>query len=155
MRAIDLLVVHCSASRAEQDIGAAEIKKWHLGQGWKDIGYHWVIRRSGVVEAGRPEATAGSHVQGKNATSLGVCMVGGANAKGRGENNFTPAQFSALAKKLKELRVRFPKAKICGHRDLSPDKDGDGIVEPAEWVKECPSFDVKAWCKTVSIVPDP
>jgi len=151
MRDINLLVVHCSATQAGLDVGAAEIRKWHVGQGWKDIGYHYVIRRSGAIEPGRPESEVGAHAQGYNAHSLGICLVGGVNKAGKGENNFTPAQFKALRGKLDELRSRYPKTLICGHRDLSPDANGDGIVEPNEWVKECPSFDVSSWCESVSI----
>ena len=32
---------------------------------------------------------------------------------------------------------------VLGHRDTSPDLDGDGIVEPEEWTKMCPCFDAK------------
>ena len=68
MRDINLLVVHCSATQAGLDVGAAEIRKWHVGQGWKDIGYHYVIRRSGAIEPGRPESEVGAHAQGTTHT---------------------------------------------------------------------------------------
>ena len=59
------------------DIGAKEIKAWHKGKGWKDIGYHYVIRLNGKVELGRPLEKMGSHVVGYNRDSVGVCYVGG------------------------------------------------------------------------------
>jgi N-acetylmuramoyl-L-alanine amidase len=72
-RKIDLLVVHCSATVATADIGAAVIRDWHKQRGFKDIGYHYVIRRDGKIERGRPEQQVGAHVQGFNAHSIGIC----------------------------------------------------------------------------------
>lgn len=145
MRPINLLVVHCSATPASRDIGVKEIRGWHKANGWKDVGYHYVIRRNGTVETGRAEAIVGAHVSGHNAKSIGVCMVGGVKPDMSAEDNFTPAQFAALGQLLRELKTRFPDARVCGHRDLSPDRNGDGKVTPGEWVKMCPSFDVTAW----------
>lgn len=145
MRPINLIVVHCSATPANRDIGAAEIRAMHHRQGWSDIGYHHVIRRDGRVEAGRPEAVAGAHVKGHNARSIGVCLVGGVKPDMTAETNFTAAQYDALEALLRQLAARYPSARICGHRDLSPDRNGNGRVEPGEWVKACPTFDVAAW----------
>lgn len=145
MRPINLLVVHCSATPAARDIGVNEIRGWHKANGWNDIGYHYVIRRDGTVETGRAEAIAGAHVSGHNAKSIGVCLVGGVKPDMTPEANFTPAQFIALEQLLRQLKGRFPTARICGHRDLSPDRNGDGKVTPGEWVKACPTFDVPAW----------
>ncbi|MBK1968392.1 N-acetylmuramoyl-L-alanine amidase [Brevundimonas diminuta] len=139
------LVVHCSATRAAADIGAAEIRKWHLQQNWRDIGYHYVIRRDGTVETGRPLMEPGAHVQGHNHHSVGICMVGGLDPKGRAENNFTAEQFASLTELLNDLKVRWPDAEVLGHRDLSPDRNNDGKITRNEWVKECPCFDVKPW----------
>lgn len=75
----DKVVLHCSASSDDNyDIGAAEIREWHLDRGWSDIGYHWVIRRDGVVEGGRRETTRGAHAAANdgNERSIGICYVG-------------------------------------------------------------------------------
>lgn len=134
----DYLVVHCSATTDKMDIGAADIDKWHRAQGWACIGYHYVIRRNGLVETGRDESVVGAHVQGHNENSIGICMVGGvdANDVNKAINNFTPAQFAALKQLLLQLRKKYPKAVIQGHRDF-PNVH-----------KACPSFDVKGWVKT-------
>ena len=149
---IKLIVVHCSATKADQDIGAREIDEWHRDpvkhppHGWAMIGYHSVIRRDGKIEGGRPLNMVGSHVFGHNTYTLGVCMVGGLDANGKPENNFTPEQYRALAGLITDWCATFPSIKdICGHRDLSPDVDGDGIVEKWEWLKDCPCFDVRQW----------
>lgn len=139
------LVVHVTATPPSSDIGVKEVRAMHRARGWSDIGYHWVIRRDGTVEKGRPEKNIGAHVEGFNSVSLGVSLVGGVNAAGKPENNATPAQMEALNTLLIGLLDRYPAAVICGHRDLSPDKDGDGMIEPHEHTKSCPCFDAIPW----------
>ena len=104
------------------------------GRGWRDIGYHNVIRRSGVLEAGRPIVEAGAHVKGHNKNSIGVCLVGGIDTAGNVENNFTAPQFATLRGYLDTMLGLFPMAKVVGHRDLLEKR-----------TKECPCFDVRAW----------
>lgn len=140
MTRVDFLAVHCAATPATSDIGAAEIKSWHRAKGWVDIGYHFVIRRNGVVEKGRPADMPGAHEPKINRSSIAVCLVGGsppigseAHKKGLGEANFTPAQYASLEKLLRELLMKHPNAEIIGHRDVP------GVR------KACPSFDVKVW----------
>lgn len=140
MRDINLIIIHCSATQPSQDIGVAEIKKWHTdkkpyGNGWKDIGYHYVIRRNGNIENGRTESQVGSHTAGHNATSLGICMVGGINRKGHPEANFTPAQWDSLNRLVRILRARYPKTTVHGHNEYSK--------------KACPSFDVQEWLREI------
>jgi N-acetyl-anhydromuramyl-L-alanine amidase AmpD len=141
----DLIVVHCSATGPAADIGVAEITRWHKQRGFDTVGYHYVIRRNGAVEVGRRESEIGAHVRGHNANSIGVCLAGGVDAAGKPENNFTAAQFASLEALLRELQGRYPTARVCGHRDLSPDKNGDGRITPNEFIKACPSFDVAKW----------
>jgi N-acetylmuramoyl-L-alanine amidase len=133
MRIINQIVIHCSDTPAGMDIGAREIRGWHTspppaGNGWADIGYHYVIRRSGLIERGRPDEVVGAHVQGHNANSIGVCIVGG----GHGFANFTWQQWGVLRGLITQLLCRYPDAAVCGHRDLNPGK-------------ACPSFDARAW----------
>lgn len=144
-RNIRRIVIHCTATREGQDIDAATIRRWHLRQGWKDIGYHFVIGIDGEVERGRPEEIAGSHVRGFNTGSIGVVYVGGLDRQGKAKDTRTAAQQAAMAQLVRDLLARYPGADVVGHRDLSPDKDGDGVVERHEWLKDCPCFDVRAW----------
>jgi len=144
MRTINLIVVHCSATKPSMDIGAEDIRRWHVeDNGWSDIGYHFVIKRDGEIEIGRPIDRAGAHCYGHNKYSIGICMVGGIDDSGKPENNFNEVQFESLLTLVRGLRNGHPIDDICGHRDLSPDVDGDGEVEQHEWVKACPSFDVR------------
>lgn len=151
MRPVNTLIIHCSATKPGADIGAADITTWHQKQGWRTIGYHYVIRRDGTLENGRPEAEAGAHTKGYNASSLGICLVGGLDAYGNPAPLFTAAQMATLKTLIIDLKKRYPIRTILGHRDFSPDRDGDGIVEPHEWIKYCPCFDVDIWLRTGQI----
>jgi hypothetical protein len=79
----DLIVVHCSATGPAADIGVAQITQWHKQRGFDTVGYHYVIRRNGTLETGRRESEIGAHVRGHNANSIGVCLAGGVDAKGK------------------------------------------------------------------------
>ena len=144
MRHIDLIVVHCSATRSSAFIGASDIREWHIKRGWRDIGYHFVVRRDGIVENGRAENDIGAHTKGHNRHSIGICLVGGLDDEGNivegFDNAFTHAQKRSLLTLVTNLRQKYPGADVQGHRDLSPDIDGDGIIEEWEWVKACPCF---------------
>lgn len=141
----EYIVVHCSATRPEMDIGVQELRKWHMKKGWTDVGYHYVIRRNGTVERGRHPAAIGSHVKGYNSISVGICLIGGLDKGSQPADNFTPAQYKSLRKLVLEVMHIYRGAKLVGHRDLSPDTDGDGKVEKHEWLKDCPCFDVSDW----------
>lgn len=139
------IVVHVTATPPDRDIGVAEVRPMHIAQGWSDIGYNGLLRRNGAREVGRGLDAIGAHVAGYNSVALGIVMVGGVDRAGRPEHNATDAQMVELEAWLRELVVAYPDAKVCGHRDLSPDRDGDGIIEPGEWLKACPCFDVIPW----------
>lgn len=140
---VNLIVVHCSATKPDQNIGAAELDAMHRDRGWRKIGYHFVIRRNGVVERGRRLNEQGAHVQSHNRNSWGICMVGGVGVDGSIENNFTTEQFASLRTLLATLMyIPGMQKRVVGHRDLSPDLDGDGVIEKHEWVKGCPCFNV-------------
>lgn len=76
MRKINKIVVHYTASPDYLDVGRKEIRQWHLDRGFSDIGYHFVVRRNGTIEAGRPVEQIGAHVKGRNSDTIGVVWVG-------------------------------------------------------------------------------
>lgn len=118
----------------------------HRERGFLKIGYHYVILRDGQIQKGRKDSEVGAHVVGHNVGSLGICLVGGLNdTTGKAENNFTEEQFAALSSLLFKLTLEHPKAKVLGHRDLSPDRNKDGKIQQSEWLKVCPCFDVGNW----------
>ena len=133
-RKIDKVIIHCAATRPSMDIGAKEIREWHIKQRkWSDIGYHYVIRRNGELEDGRPLEIAGAHTQGHNVHSIGICLVGGINDARRAENNFTPEQWRTLERILRFLKSSLKGITIHGHNEFAK--------------KACPSFDVQKWLK--------
>lgn len=112
-RSTDLIIVHCSATKPHQDIGATEIRRWHVeDNGWSDIGYHQVIRRSGAIELGRPLHVSGAHARNFNSRSVGVCLVGGLDVEGQPEFNFTDEQMATLETILEFLK-RFTRMPRC------------------------------------------
>lgn len=146
-RRTDYIVIHCSATGPNSDIGVDEITEWHKRRNFRTIGYQQVIRRDGQIEFGRHFDESGAHVKGHNFRSVGVCLVGGLDESGTPTDNFTPAQFAALSASVRFLRRAYPNAVVLGHRDLSPDINGDGVVTSDEWLKECPCFDVRQWMR--------
>lgn len=146
MRQINLIVVHCTASRNGKARPVAAIEADHRARGFSSIGYHYVIQPDGHVDLGRDEEQPGAHAKGFNAHSLGVCLVGGLGGPDKlNPGLYTMAQWDALRVTVRSLLDRYPGARVVGHRDLSPDLDGDGQVEPHEWLKKCPAFEVQEW----------
>lgn len=137
MRKINKIIVHCAATPEGRDVKTETIRGWHVdGNGWKDIGYHYVVELDGSVHKGRDEETVGAHCSGHNSDSIGVCYVGGLAADGKTpKDTRTGAQKSSLLRLLAELRAKYPEARIYGHRDFSS--------------KACPSFDAKEEYKDV------
>ncbi|MGO4666605.1 peptidoglycan-binding protein [Bosea sp. 2RAB26] len=76
-RRVDEIIIHCTTTPEGRPVSVETIRGWHKAQGWKDIGYHWVVLLAGTVAPGRPEAEIGSHVAGHNIGTLGVVYVGG------------------------------------------------------------------------------
>jgi len=93
---VKAIAVHCSATRPTAIMGVREIHRMHVDRGFACVGYHYVIKRDGTIERGRPEDKMGAHVEGHNRDSLGVCLIGGIDADGKAKNNFTQDQFDSL-----------------------------------------------------------
>ena len=140
MRQITLIVVHCSAVRPDQTSSAKQIDEWHKDRGFNSIGYHYVIRRDGTIEPGRPEWMVGTHCVNHNAHSIGVCYEGGLDIRGQPADTRTAEQKQTMRRLLEELHERYPRAMIVGHRDLiaSPHSDLQVRKSPG---KDCPCFD--------------
>lgn len=122
MRKITEIIVHCSATKPNVDVGVKDIRKWHIQDNhWADIGYHYVVRLDGTIERGRPDYRQGAHCYGHNRHSIGVCYVGGLNGSGVETDTRTEAQKKALRQLLKELSFKY-KASIHGHNEYSSKK---------------------------------
>ncbi|WP_298667999.1 N-acetylmuramoyl-L-alanine amidase [uncultured Haemophilus sp.] len=169
---INKIVIHCSATqngkslRTSKQTAAERIDDWHKARGYqrtewrvkqfnphlKHIGYHFVIDTDGTVETGRAVGEIGAHVKGHNTGSVGICLVGGITAQGKNHGEYTEKQWQVLHKLLRELEAIYPSARICGHRDLSPDTNKNGKVDKWEWLKDCPCFDVWSWLDSEEVV---
>jgi N-acetylmuramoyl-L-alanine amidase len=147
------IILHCTASAFGSDLSAKDIDRMHRQQGFSAIGYNRLIRLDGTVEQGRPDDAVGAHVAGWNSVSIGVSYVGGLDAKGKAKDTRTDAQKAAMARVVAELLVKYPGAQVLGHRDFSPDKNGDGRITPDEWIKQCPCFDAASWWASAKTVP--
>ena len=112
MRVITLLIIHCSAVMPDQTSSAAQIDTWH----------HYVVRRNGEIEHGRPEWMIGAHCLNHNAHSIGICYEGGLDARGQPDDTRTAEQKASLRRLLEDLHRRYPRALIVGHHDLDPKK---------------------------------
>lgn len=143
MRRIDYIVVHCSATREGQELPPETLDEMHRARGFSGTGYHYYIRRNGEVTETRPIAQIGAHTRGYNNHGIGICYEGGLDARGEPADTRTTEQRTVLRLLVQQLRRKFPAARVCGHRDLSPDTNGNGVVEPHEWLKQCPCFDVR------------
>ncbi len=130
MRKITEIIIHCSATQEGKDFSAKHIRRWHVnGNGWSDIGYHYVVRLSGIIDLGRAEETIGAHSKGHNRNSIGICYVGGLDIKGNPKDTRTEQQDVALVNLLQALKEKYPEANVIGHNEVSG--------------KACPSFDVQ------------
>lgn len=148
-RPIDWIIIHCSATRIDRNITAADIDSFHRVRGFSSAGYHYYIRKNGKIETMRPESEVGAHAYGYNRNSIAICYEGGLDINGRPADTRTPQQKRVLLSLLRALKVDYPQALIRGHRDLSPDKNGNGIVDRWERTKECPCFDATTEYETL------
>jgi len=116
VRRIDKVILHCSASDYKyQDVDW--IRQIHMTErGWSDIGYHFFIPYSGVIQRGRPMENIGAHVRGKNKYSLGICLAG--------NRTFKPVQFESLQTLLLLLKRLYPHSTLHGHKEFNRRKTG-------------------------------
>ena len=136
MRKIDKILVHCAATPEGKDFTVEDIDKWHRARGFKKIGYHFVIYNDGSVHEGRNIEEIGAHCTNHNSRSIGICYIGGVAKDGKTpKDTRTEPQKIALLELLKELKVKYPKAEIYGHRDFAN--------------KACPSFDARTEYKNI------
>lgn len=132
MRLITLLILHCSAVTPFQTSSVEQIDQWHHARGWANgCGYHYVIRRNGTVENGRPVEMVGAHCKNHNKHSIGICYEGGLDVNGKPADTRTPEQKKAMRELLEKLKKDFPRALIVGHNTFSN--------------KDCPCFDISEY----------
>lgn len=155
VRLINEIIIHCSATKEGVSYTADQINAAHKARRFSTyqdrlgrtryIGYHYIIHQDGTIESCRPESKIGCHASGHNSNSIGICYIGGLDARDTNgrmiKDTRTAQQKESLIKLLKQLISRYPTIKrIIGHRDTSPDLNGNGIIDPYEYIKGCPCF---------------
>ena len=142
-RKINLIVIHCSATRVDKDYTPEKLERDDKARVFNSAGYNYYIRKSGEIVSMRPLELIPAHVTGYNKNSIGICYEGGLDPDGNPDDTRTEAQRQSIIRLLLDLVVQFPDSRICGHRDLSQDLNGNGKIEPDEWMKMCPCFNAE------------
>lgn len=155
-RLIDEIIVHCTATKEGKACSSEQINAAHKTRRFstyidakgrvRHIGYHYLIHPDGYIEECRPVSKIGCHASGHNARSIGISYIGGLDARDTNgrmiKDTRTPAQKASLIKLIKDLKSKYPTIKkVIGHRDTSPDLNGNGVIDPYEFIKGCPCFD--------------
>ena len=122
MRVINLIVVHCSATKADRDFTEQDLEVCHRRRGMNGPGYHFYIRKNGDIKTTRPIEKIGAHARGYNAQSIGICYEGGVSERGRPADTRTEAQKRALLTLVRELKGRYPRAIVVSHHTFDPRK---------------------------------
>lgn len=142
MRDIKYIVVHCTAGRDTQTVSG--VMATFKARGWKNPGYHYLIDRDGKIHQLLPEESIANGTTGYNKNGIHISWMGGVDANLKPVDNRTVVQKIMLKTLVNRMMKKYPNAKVCGHRDLSPDLNRDGKITPNEWTKACPCFDVRA-----------
>ena len=137
MRKIEYIAVHCTASSPKMTLKGLE--KVFKDKGWRNPGYHYVVFPDGKICQMLADEKVSNGVKGYNYCSINVAWVGGYT----GKDERTPEQKASMMSLIKLLKSRYPKAMIQGHRDFSPDLNGNGRVDKCEWIKLCPCFEAR------------
>ena len=134
------IIIHCSATKENQNVSVAQISEMHKQRGFNMIGYHYYITKDGLAHKGRPEGMIGAHCLKHNAISIGICYEGGLDKLGKPKDTRTDRQKEALIKLINDIKSRYKIEVVMGQRDTSPDINGSGQIEHNEWIKSCPCF---------------
>ena len=135
MRHIKYIAIHCTATQQSSTI--ERIKNyWKNNLGWRNPGYHIIIKPDGSAVELLPIDKVSNGVKGFNSVSINISYIGGVDAKNKPLDNRTDAQKATLLTLVKRYKEMFPNAIVQGHRDFGANK-------------ACPSFDVKEWLKEV------
>jgi N-acetylmuramoyl-L-alanine amidase len=134
MMSIEFLTIHCAATPEFRDVKAAQINEWDKAK-FGQTSYHWVIELDGKAVRGLPDGVRGAHVGRHNTGNIGICYVGGVDAKLNPKDTRTKAQKETMKKLVQDYQKQFPKIKVLGHREWA------GVA------KACPSFSVSDWLK--------
>lgn len=148
-RIIKYIVIHCTAGPQTQTV--EQIQNYWKSIGWKNPGYHYMIKPNGETVQLQDLSRQTNGVKGYNAHSIHVNYIGGVDAAGKPVDNRTVPQKLTMLNIIRDLKAGYPNAVVLGHRDFSTDLNGNGIIEQWEWIKYCPCFDVRDWLRSIDV----
>jgi N-acetylmuramoyl-L-alanine amidase len=122
MRKINLIVLHCSATKDTQTYTPEQLERDHKARGFIQAGYHFYVRRNGEIVSMRPVEQIPAHAKGFNRNSIAICYEGGLDVTGKPKDTRTIKQKESIRILLLLLLTHYPGARICGHRDLGAHK---------------------------------
>jgi hypothetical protein len=127
-RYVDQVFLHCSASDVPAHDNLETIRRWHLDRGWRDVGYHYFIRKDGTLERGRDIESIPAAQAGHNEGAIAICLSGGQN----GRNQFTDAQRVTLRRLARAICAAYDgQIRFRGHKEVAN--------------KDCPVFAYREW----------
>lgn len=106
-RKINLIVLHCYATKEGQNFTVDDVNRWHIARGFKKIGYHYVIDLDGTIHKGRDESEIGAHAEGYNSNSVGISYCGGCDKNGKAKDTRTKAQIESQCRIVYELLNKY------------------------------------------------
>ena len=136
MRTIRHIVIHCTATPQTATVQSIQ-NHWRNVLKWRNPGYHVLIEANGTVHRLAPDSAICNGVAGHNQTSLHVSYIGGVDKSGKPVDNRTPQQTHSMIQVISQWLLLYPSAIVQGHRDFPKVR------------KACPSFDARAWWRTV------
>jgi len=122
-REVDRVFLHCSASNVASHDDVQVIRSWHMGRGWKDVGYHYFIKSTGELQIGRRLSWTPAAQVGHNIGTIAICL------SGLNSEDFNDTQFETLIKLCRDMNEQIPNLTFHGHNEVSD--------------KACPVFDYR------------
>lgn len=127
MRTVKYIAVHCTATPQNTTVKSI-LNYWKTGLGWKNPGYHLIVKPNGEYERLASDETICNGVKNYNSVSMHISYIGGIDSKGKAIDNRTAEQKQTMLELICDLKSKYPSAKIQGHRDFP------------NVAKDCPSF---------------
>lgn len=131
---VKYLTFHCAATPEGRHVTHEQITAWDQAK-FGQTSYHWVVELDGTAHRTLRDDQKGAHVGKANTGNIGICYIGGVDARMNPKDTRTDAQKKAMLTLARTYKARYPGIAIRGHRDWPGTK------------KACPSFDVAAWLK--------
>ena len=133
-RNVTRLVFHCTATHQTATVEGI-LNYWRNNLGWKNPGYHIIVRADGSWTQLQDFNRVSNGVAGINSTSIHVSYIGGIDRNGRAFDNRTDAQKEVFETIYHTFKTKIPHLTFHGHYEFSN--------------KSCPSYNVENWVREI------